>query len=193
MNHQFYLDPKKEAVKNIERVFPHWKALLADDVYEHSNRVCDLSLMIVNGYGFDLNMAIEIAMGALLHDVGKSQVNQDILAKVEKLNEDDRLIIECHPQLGHQLLRKLPFPKAVIDIAHYHHEKLDGSGYPDALDARKIDIRTQIVTVADMYEAITADRVYHKPLSKKDALDILRGENEKKVNQTCVELIARLV
>lgn len=184
------INAKDEAIRNINRVFPHWRAMLTDDVYEHSNRVCDIALAIAKGYGFDLNMTIEIAMGSLLHDIGKSQVNQDILAKVEKLNEDDRLIIECHPQLGHQLLRKLPLPKAVIDIAHYHHEKLDGSGYPDALDARKIDIRTQVVTVADMYEAITADRVYHKSMSKEKALGILRVDNEKKINQTCVEIIA---
>ena len=181
--------PKEEAYDAIERAFPHWKKLLSEEVYDHSEDVCDISLHIADGYGFDLNMKIEIAMGALLHDIGKSQVNQDILDKVEKLTTDDRLLIECHPQLGHQLLRKLCLPKSVIDIAHYHHEKLDGSGYPDALDARKIDIRTQIVTVADMYDAMATDRSYRPAMPKNEILEILQNENRLKINQTAVKLL----
>ena len=183
------LVPKTEALSAIDRAFPHWKRLLSGEVYNHSENVCNLSLILCERFGFDLNTKIEVAMGALLHDIGKSQVNQDILDKVEKLTTDDRLLIECHPQLGHQLLRKLCLPKIVIDIAHYHHEKLDGSGYPDALDARKIDIRTQIVTVADMYDAMATDRSYRPAMKNDEIFKILEEDNRLKINQTAVKIL----
>lgn len=160
---------------------------LGEDVFEHCSRTCDIALQIAEVYGFNLQQKIDLATGALLHDIGKSYVNQDVLNKAKKLTQDDRTLIECHPQYGFWILKQLDFNRTVVDIVYHHHERLDGSGYPQKLRGHKIDILTQIVSAADVYEALTADRVYHKKRSKEEALKIMKSD--KGLNQVAVDIL----
>ena len=187
----FIMQPKEEAMSYIHKVFPKYKRLLDDDVIEHSDRVCDIALFLADEYGFNLNERIEIGMGSILHDIGKAKVDGGVLNKSGRLSENEMMLVERHPHLGYKILKTMAFPQIVSDIAHQHHEYLDGSGYLDGLTAKKIDIRTQIVTVADMFEAMTAKRVYHDPIPPEDTIMILRRDYEKKINQTAVGILAK--
>ena len=108
-----------------------------------------------------LNHSQEMVMLFVLidvrHDIGKIEISSSILNKPGKLTDEERLVIESHPVMGYPYLLQYHFPKTVMDIVLYHHEKLDGSGYP----AHKTDIplMVQLVTVTDVYEAIRAKRV----------------------------------
>lgn len=183
-------------------------ALIYDnDLYRHSTNVAYLSVQLGMKLGLDLHELITLGMGALLHDIGKIEIDPLILNKPGKLTEEERLILEIHPVLGFSLLRReetegkergkeredksIPyhFPQIVMDIVLYHHEKLDGTGYP----AHKTDIplMVQIVTVADIYEAIRAKRVYRDANSPKDAYQILKGMSG--LNPDMVEMLGNLI
>jgi len=179
-------------------------ALIYDnDLYRHSTNVAYLSVQLGMKLGLDLHELITLGMGALLHDIGKIEIDPLILNKPGKLTEEEKLVLEIHPVLGFSLLRRketkekeregksIPyhFPQIVMDIVLYHHEKLDGTGYP----AHKTDIplMVQIVTVADIYEAIRAKRVYRDANSPKDAYQILKGMSG--LNPDIVEMLGNLI
>lgn len=181
--------PIKEIAHNIiEKEFcPLLNEILGDEVYHHSCGVCDYALLLAEKYGLNLQQKIDLAVGALLHDIGKGYVNQNILYKAEKLTKDDRMLIECHPQLGFQVVSPLNFNREVIDIVHYHHERLNGQGYPERLNPPEIGLLTQIISVADVFEALTATRVYHEKASKEKAFAIM--EKDDGLNQVAVALL----
>lgn len=168
-------------------VLSDWRNLLGNDVYSHSARVCEFALAIADGYEMNLHDRLQIAIGSYLHDIGKFWVNQDVLNKVKGFSKDDRTLVEGHPQLGYHNLRHSNFSREVYDIVHYHHERLDGSGYPELYTEKKISILTQIVSVADVYEALTADRVYHKAKTKDEAIEIMR--QDKGLNQVAIRVL----
>ena len=179
------------AFQTIQRLYTeHLSDVLGDEVYHHSYRVCEYSLLVADYYEFNLQEKIDIAIGSLLHDIGKSYVNQCVLNKTETLTRDDRILIECHPQHGFLLVENLGFNDRVLDIIHHHHERLNASGYPDRLHEENISIYTQIVAVADVYDALTSDRVYHKKVSKEKAFSIMRKDDG--LNQTVVEILYQL-
>lgn len=179
---------KEIAHSIIEQEFPlSLNDILGDEVYRHSCGVCDYALLIAEKYELNLQQKIDLAIGSLLHDIGKGYVNQNILYKAERLTKDDRMIIECHPQLGFQVVSPSNFNQEVIDIVHYHHERLDGQGYPERLRSPRIGILTQIVSVADVFEALTADRVYHEKSSQDKAFAIMEGNVG--LNQVAVALL----
>ena len=106
---------------------------------KHSIEVAQLAGLLAAEVGVDVRTA---KRAGLLHDIGKSYVNQDVLNKAKKLTQDDRTLIECHPQYGFWVLKQLDFNRTVVDIVYHHHERLDGSGYPQKLRGHKIDILT---------------------------------------------------
>ncbi len=188
------MDVKEIAKNEIRNVFigeTGLKELLGDDVYRHSERVCDLSLIIGKAYNFNLQDLIDLAIGALLHDIGKAYVNNQILQKAGKLTKNERVLIEQHPHEGYCKIKNLDFNRRIVDIIHYHHERLDASGYPEKYSRKKIGILTQIVSVADVYEALTAKRVYHAPYSTEEAFQIM--ESQPGLNQTAVKILHEYV
>lgn len=180
---------KEESFNYLTRVLPKWKHFLSDEVYKHSDRVCDISLRLTEDLNLNLHERVMVGAGCMIHDIGKSVVNPDVLNKKEHFTPDDKIITQRHAFEGFKLIKTLPFDKIVFDIVHYHHETLDGTGYPDLLTARKIPLAVQIVSVADIFEAITADRVYAKAQSPQKAIEILRTQFKDKVNQTIVSLL----
>lgn len=184
------MDIRKIAKEEIRTAFisdAGLKDLLGEDVYRHSGRVCALALSIADAYGFNLQEKIDLAVGSLLHDIGKAYVPQAILQKAERLTQNERVLIEQHPHEGYRRIKDLDFRKNVVDIIHFHHERLDGSGYPEKYSRKKISILTQIVSVADVYEALTARRVYHEPYSSERAFEIM--EAQAGLNQLAVSIL----
>ncbi len=153
----------------------------------HSKNVADMSIYLGIGYNFNLNELIELYKGALLHDIGKLNLNKEILYKKGTFTEDERLYTETHPAIGYKMLKDTSAGSIAVDIARSHHEKLDGSGYPNYLKGNEISIFTQIVTVTDMFEAMASERCYREALPEKTIYNILA--KDKGINHVCVEMM----
>lgn len=116
----------------------------------------------------------ELGVCGMLHDVGKLKVPDEILNKPGRLTEEEFLVMQAHTSYGRQLLMgNSEVPPAAVDVAHCHHERVDGKGYPRQLPAQRIPFKAKIIAVVDAYDAITSDRAYSKGRSSLDALRIL--------------------
>lgn len=171
-----------------EEVATVYKKIAKDEgLLRHCENVAVLSTVVGIGYGFNLEELIEIYLGALLHDAGKVKLNKNILYKVGVLTKDERAYTETHTTIGYKLLKNTSLSNIALEIVRSHHEKIDGSGYPCSLEKKEISIYTQIVTVCDMYEAMTSDRCYRKALSISKALEILEADNG--INKVVLSLL----
>lgn len=158
-----------------------------EELFSHQMKVTKVSLLIGIKFGFDLDRLINIAIGTLLHDIGKSLLNSNVLNKPDKFTEDEMLLVQNHPTLGYRGIKKALVNPIVKDIVRLHHEKIDGTGYPDGLSGDKLPIEVQIVTVADVFDALVSRRVYKEPFPVEKAIDILKAD--KGVNQIVVSIL----
>ena len=141
---------------------------------QHMRRVGALSLKLAQALGLNNNEAHLVSLGGLLHDLGKLAIPDAILNKQNGLNEAERATILQHPITGAALLQPIHALQAAAPIVRTHHEQLNGQGYPDGLRGDEIPLATRIVTVADVYDALTSERPYHTPKSPSEALRILQ-------------------
>ncbi len=143
-------------------------AIDAKDKYTrgHSTRVAVYSKRIAKEAGLSDKVCDKVYFAALLHDVGKIGVSNTILNKVGTLNDDEIKQIKTHPQLGDQILSTIKQAPFLSIGAHYHHERYDGTGYPDGLAGDEIPEIARIIAVADAYDAMTSVRSYRNPLEK---------------------------
>ncbi|OJZ19629.1 MAG: phosphodiesterase [Thiobacillus sp. 65-29] len=134
----------------------------ADDyTYMHSVAVCALMVALARQLDLDEQATREAGMSGLLHDIGKAMMPMDILNKPGKLTDDEFRIIQSHPVEGHRLLVEgKSASEIVLDVCLHHHEKTDGSGYPDRLPGEKISVFAKMGAVCDVYDAITSNRPY---------------------------------
>jgi len=119
-----------------------------------------------------------IQEAALLHDVGKVLIPDKILNKNGCLNADEKKIMDLHSELGYALLKQMGVNETVLRLVKYHHQKPDGTGYPQVDNDFEFDINAQILEAADKYSALTEDRAYHKECTKEKALEIIYKEVE---------------
>ena len=140
----------------------------------HSLNVCVLSLTFGRALGLTGSELNELGLGALLHDIGKMRVPLKVLNKPGKLTPDEFEIMKSHPGMGYELVRNDKNLSAeVLKIVRNHHERLNGEGYPDKLVEENISYFTKIVTITDVYDAITSDRCYHDGMTPHDAMQRL--------------------
>jgi putative nucleotidyltransferase with HDIG domain len=142
--------------------------------YGHSGRVADYSVGIARAMGLDASETTGLRAGAYLHDVGKIRVPHEILNKPGALTPVELETIRMHPIYGVELLAGVDFPWDVKPIIRSHHEKLDGSGYPDGLRGDEIPLSAQIIGIVDVYDALTTTRSYRQALTHKEAVAELR-------------------
>jgi putative nucleotidyltransferase with HDIG domain len=137
-------------------------ALEARDVYTrgHSQRVCEVSMLIGERMGFGPDAMEELRVGTILHDIGKIGVPDEILNKRARLTDDEFRIMKTHPVIGYEICRPLMLSEGVLMIIRNHHEKLDGSGYPDGLKGGELPLSLRIVCVADAFDAMSSRRPY---------------------------------
>lgn len=149
------------------------KSVEARDPYTagHQNRVAELAVAIAYEMGLDEERIEGIRMGASIHDIGKIQLPAEILSKPAKLSDIEYSLIQTHPEVGYDILKDIYFPWPVADIAHQHHERLDGSGYPQGLKGEEICLEARIVAVADVVEAMSSHRPYRPALGLDAALE----------------------
>lgn len=142
-----------------------------DYTFLHSVSVCTLLVAFCRSTGMDPALTRQAGLGGLLHDTGKALVPDAVLNKPGRLTDEEFEIIRKHPKDGHDILLKTPgIGEIPLDITLHHHERLDGSGYPDRLPGERIGALAQMAAIVDVYDAITADRCYHKGMSAAEAL-----------------------
>ncbi|MCF8056217.1 MAG: HD-GYP domain-containing protein [Desulfocapsa sp.] len=136
----------------------------------HQKRTTDLSLAIAKEMGLPEHETKGLQMAGLIHDMGKISVPGEILSKPGCLNNAELQLIQRHPQVAYDILNKIDFPWAVDQIVLQHHEKLDGSGYPQGLSGEDILLESRILCVADVVETMETHRPYRPSLGRDAAL-----------------------
>ena len=158
----------------------------------HCVNVCVLAISFGRCLGLSKEQLNLVGLGGLLHDLGKMQTPDEILNKPAKLTPEEFEIMKQHPELGFKLLKdEKDLSMEVLDIVLHHHERRNGYGYPDELPEHKIPLLTQIVSIVDVYDAITSDRCYHDGMTPYDALNNIYKWAEKDFNQELVESLIK--
>lgn len=135
-----------------------------------------------------------VAMGGILHDLGKSKISIGIVNKTGKLSEDEILKMREHPRFGYEILKSLDERDPIIlNMVHHHHEKMDGNGYPDRLKDSQLDLFTRIVTIADIFDALTTQRSYKPALKTFDALSLMRKNMNKELDIKLLDLFVLMM
>jgi len=137
----------------------------------HALSVCTLSLAFGRSLGFETDTLVDLGLGALLHDIGEIKIPDQLLGNVVNASEEERALLEGHTVIGAMMLKKLGnLPDNVIAIVHDHHERADGSGYPDKLTGAAINVHTKIVSIVDTYDSILNGINGYESMSVDDAL-----------------------
>lgn len=151
-------------------------AVDAKDPYTrgHSDGVAAYALRIGQAMDFSAEQMVALEMAAYLHDIGKIGISEDILLKPGKLTDAEMSQMRHHPLIGANILKPVAFPWPIAPIVRHHHEHYDGSGYPAGLKSEEIPVLARVLTVADAFEAMVADRPYRRGRSQQEAILELR-------------------
>ncbi|MGB4592624.1 MAG: HD domain-containing phosphohydrolase [Coriobacteriia bacterium] len=151
-------------------------AVDAKDPYTrgHSDRVAQFALVIGESMNLSLEQRTALEMAAYLHDIGKIGIPEEILLKPGKLSDEEMGQMRHHPLIGANILKPIAFPWPIAPVVRHHHEHYDGRGYPAGLKGEEIPMLARVLTVADAYEAMIADRPYRRGRSEQDAVLELR-------------------
>jgi hypothetical protein len=161
---------------------------------EHTRRVALRAVQVGEELGLAPSRLRALAIGGLLHDIGKLTVPERILKKPAALSDDEFAEIKRHPELGERLLGELGgFGETVRRLVRSHHERLDGKGYPDGIDADALNLDTRILAVCDVYDALVSPRVYRPAWGTAQAIDHLRDESGSAFDPRCVEALERVL
>jgi putative nucleotidyltransferase with HDIG domain len=150
-------------------------AVDAKDSYTrgHSDKVAAYAVMIGEELGLSHDQRIALEMAAYLHDIGKIGIKEEILLKPGKLTDDEMAQMSHHPLIGANILKPVGFPWPITPIVRHHHERWDGDGYPAGLKGEEIPLLARVLTVADAFEAMTADRPYRRGITPEEGLEEL--------------------
>lgn len=186
----------------IERVTcslsPSVKALIlateSRDTYTagHNFRVTLYALKLAEEMAIGPDQMRALAQGTIVHDVGKINVPDAILNKPGKLTPEEREVIENHPVRGYEMCRSLGFMAEELEIIRSHHEKWNGSGYPDKLAGERIPLLARIVSIADVYDALTSSRSYRAAMSHEQAMEIINEGSGVHFSPVCVDAWKRV-
>jgi putative two-component system response regulator len=168
-----------DELENAETVlFSLALSIEAKDPYTkgHCDRLSSFSEALGRRLGLPQEQCVALRRGGVVHDVGKIGVPEHILIKPGALNEQEWAIMKQHPITGERICAPLKSFRLVLPIIRHHHEKLDGSGYPDGLKGEKIPLTARVLQMTDIYDALTTDRPYRKALSHEGAIETMRNE-----------------
>ncbi|MGV8081065.1 MAG: HD domain-containing phosphohydrolase [Syntrophales bacterium] len=158
----------------------------------HQHHVRDLSKAIAEEMGLSDTRIQGLEMAALIHDIGKVQIPAEILSKPGRLSAIEMSLIRTHPDVGFRILRNIEFHHPVAEIVHQHHERFDGSGYPDGLSGAEILLEARILAVADVVEAMMNYRPYRPALGMEQALDEIAANRGKGYDADVVDACLRI-
>ncbi|SDK51304.1 PAS domain S-box-containing protein/HDIG domain-containing protein [Maridesulfovibrio ferrireducens] len=190
----------KNSLKRLRRTFDETVAALATmsekrDPYTsgHQQRVAELASRIAAKLHLPVEKIHCIKIAGILHDVGKISIPAEILSKPTRLTDLEMSLVKTHPEIGYEILKGISFPWPVADIVRQHHERLDGTGYPDGLSEKLILPESKIIAVADVVEAMSSHRPYRPALGFGKAIaEIVKGRGiiyDADVVDACIDII----
>ena len=176
----------------LENSLKNMASIIAHDysTFSHSVHVFIYSQLILQTYGFDDKNLVQFGLGAILHDIGKMYIDDTILNKPGPLTWEEREAINEHPILGAGACTIMPLSQDALNCVLFHHEKLDGSGYPCGLTEEDIPLPVRAVTIADIYDAISSNRPY---ASAQNPFQVLRTMKNEMGGQIDLNVFARFV
>lgn len=172
-------------LKENENVLYTMTELMGTDMYtyKHSVNVAILSMLTARSLGIKEKDIKEIALGAMLHDIGKSKIDPEILNKSDEVTEEEKEIVKKHTIYGYEIVKNdLSLSYITKQIVYSHHELLDGSGYPRGLSGEEISLYSMIVTISDMFDSMTSDKEGKKGIPIYTALEILEAQTVYKLD-----------
>ena len=161
--------------------------------YEHSRRVATYAQRLSRYLGWSRREARDLALAALVHDLGKTWIANDILNKSAALSDDERRTMERHPVIGARILIGCDVHPFYVETVLHHHEAWNGLGYPTGLHGEEIPLSARILTVADTYDALTSQRPYKAPISDEVARELLLRSAGQQFDPTIVQAFLHLL
>lgn len=158
----------------------------------HEARTGEIAIAIGRALGWAHNRIEGLWLAATVHDTGKISIPIEILTKTSKLSRGERLLMEEHPDTGYRILKDIKFPWPIADIVRQHHEKLDGSGYPQGLSGNDILPEAQVVAIADIVESMALDRPYRRGLGLDAGLSEIQRLSGQKLDNELVRIATKL-
>src|SRR5215472_10269152 len=168
-----YIDEQAKAVVLTLALSVETRHSVAD---EHSGTLADYASRLGQNLGMTEEELEELRLGCLLHDIGNVAIPDRILLKPDRLNREETEIVRQHPATGERICAPLKSLRRILPLIRHHHERMNGSGYPDGLRGEEIPLPARILQIADVYDALMKDRPYRTALSSAVALEILRQE-----------------
>ncbi|WML34162.1 HD-GYP domain-containing protein [Clostridium sp. OS1-26] len=156
--------------------------------WEHSKNVAFYTNIICEELHISEEEKLKIHLASILHDVGKIGIDDSILNKPDKLTVEEYEEIKKHSIIGEKITMNIEYFEDLSNIIRSHHERWDGNGYPDGLEDDEIPLASQIIAIADTFDALTSDRIYRKSISQNSAVEILIGEKGKQFNPELVDI-----
>ena len=187
---------KEEALTAYDRTIEAWSAALETSDKEaggHSQRVTELAVELAREMGFPDEELQNVHRGALLHDIGKLSIPDEIILKPGKLTEDEYETVKKHPEFAQKWLSQIELLKPALQIPYFHHEKWDGTGYPQGLKGEEIPLVARMFSVVDVWDALISDRPYRRAMSKEEALDLILSESGNQFDPEVVEHFVKVL
>ncbi len=186
-------DSLEEAYDATLRGWVHTLDLREHETADHSRRVVDLTMQMVDAIGIGGDERIQIFRGALLHDIGKMGVPDSILLKPGPLSSEEWTIMRYHPQYARELLERIEYLRPSMDIPYSHHEHWDGSGYPQGISGEEIPLAARIFSVVDVYDALLSNRPYRPAWKEPDVIRYLKEQKGKQFDPQIVDRFLHIV
>jgi len=179
----------------IKTVSAFCKLIEKRDTYTgmHSINVQKISLQIGNQLNLSPNEIEELSIAAVLHDIGKIGIPEQILTKPCKLTQEEYEKVKAHAKIGCETIKDIPRLKNIAKYILHHHERFDGKGYPEGLKGKEIPLLSRIISVADVYDALTSNRVYRRKSTIKEALDIIKAEKGLQLDPQLVDIFISII
>jgi len=187
---------EKSLIQAYDKTIEGWvKALELRDreTLGHTLRAANMTMELARLMNMDKKELQNIWRGVLLHDIGKMGIPDSILLKQGPLEDWERKIIEKHPTLAREMLSQIEFLRPCMDIPSCHHEKWDGTGYPNGLAGEEIPITARLFMIVDVWDALTSDRPYRKSWSEEDALQHIKEQSEKHFDPDVVKIFVEMI
>jgi len=190
--YRLYANLQKQHLDTIQALAT---AIEARDSYteNHSRRMAEYAFLVAKQIGLSINEAETIEYAAILHDIGKIGINDNILNKPGPLTEKERVKMKKHVKIGANILTRIDSFKEASRIVYHHHERYDGKGYPDKLKGKEIPIGARILSVIDAYDAITSERPYRPARSAKEAIEEIKKNAGTQFDEKVVKIFLKVL
>jgi HD-GYP domain-containing protein (c-di-GMP phosphodiesterase class II) len=194
---QIRAELEKAAEKSWDALFETLRTLAdasdSKDIHTrgHSERVTRFSVEIGRIMGLPEDEIERIRVGALVHDVGKIAIDREILAKPTLLTDAEYSVMKTHTLLGYELLEHIPQLQTAMEAVRYHHERLDGKGYPYGLKGDEIPRMVRVIAVADCFDAMTTTRIYQDPAPVELVIGMIRSSAGIKYDERAVDALVQ--